>query len=78
MSTQHTRGSRSRGAFEHAGRKLDEAAHRLEQETERLIAYLNDEVVPSARKHSSRSLRKAAQELSKFADYLESTQRRDR
>jgi hypothetical protein len=76
MTTQQKRTSRSGGAFADAGRKLDEAARRVEQETERLIAYLNDEVVPSAREHSTRGLRKAAQELSKFADYLESTRKR--
>ena len=52
------------------------AAQRVEEETERLITYLNDEVVPAAREHSSRGLRKAAERLSQFADYLESRQQR--
>ncbi len=75
MSTQDKRTQRPRDPFERAGRKLDEAARRLEQETEQFIAYNNDEVVPSVRRHSSRGLRKAAEELSRFADYLESTQK---
>lgn len=75
MSTQNKRAQRPRDPFERAGRKLDEAARRLEQETERFITYINHEVVPSVREHSSRGLRKAAEELAKFADYLESTQK---
>ncbi|MGI9103778.1 MAG: hypothetical protein ACR2IF_15165 [Terriglobales bacterium] len=71
----------SSASFEGAGRRLDhamgEAARRLESETNKLIAYLNDEVVPSVREHSSRGLRKAATELDKFAKYLD-TQRRKR
>jgi len=62
------------------GRRMDDAfqraAQRVEEETERLITYLNDEVVPAAREHSSRGLRKAAERLSQFADYLESRQQR--
>jgi len=64
--------------FENAGRKLDEAARRLEQETEKFVQYLNDEVVPQVRDRSSRGLRKAAKELANFADYLEQTQKKSR
>ncbi len=65
-----------RDPFERAGRTVDETARRLEQETQRLITYLNDEVVPEVRKHSSRGLRKASEELAKFAEYLEKTEKR--
>ncbi len=75
MTTRNKRAQRPRDPFERAGRKLDAAARRLEQETERLISYLNDEVVPEVRKHSSRGLRKASEELAKFAEYLEQTQK---
>ncbi len=68
----------SRPPFENAGRKIEEAAHRLEQETEKFIQYLNDEVVPQVREHSSRGLRKAAKELASFADYLEQSQKKTR
>jgi hypothetical protein len=68
----------SRPPFENAGRKIEEAAHRLEQETEKFIQYLNDEVVPQVREHSSRGLRKAAKELVNFADYLEKTHKKSR
>jgi hypothetical protein len=67
-----------RPPFEDAGRKLEEAARRLEQETEKFLRYLNDEVVPEVREHSSRGLRKASKELAKFADYLEETHKKRR
>jgi hypothetical protein len=75
VTTKDKRTQRPRDPFERAGHTLDEAARRLEQETDRLLTYLNDEVVPEVRKHSSRGLRKASEELAKFAEYLESTQK---
>ena len=63
-------------------RKMDEASRRinrsvaniaetLEKETADLVVYLNDEVVPAVRGHSSKALRAAAGKLAEFADYLE-------
>jgi len=61
--------------FEDFGRKLDrglgEAAKRMEQEGEKLIAYLNDEVVPSIRNNSSKALRIASEKLSQLANYMD-------
>lgn len=54
--------------FENAGRKLEE-------ESERLITYLNDEVVPAIRQGSSRALRAAADRLSRLAEYMERNRR---
>jgi hypothetical protein len=71
--TQSDKRTSSRPPLEDAGRKLGEAAARLEQETEKFIRYLNDEVVPQVREHSSRGLRRASEELAKFADYLDET-----
>ena len=78
MTTKDKSAQRPRDPFQRAGRTLDEAARRLEQETNRLITYLNDEVVPEVRKHSTRGLRKASEELAKFAEYLEKTQKSGR
>lgn len=50
---------------------IHEAADRLDRESEKLITYLNDEVVPAVREHSSRGLRIAAEKLAKFADYMD-------
>jgi hypothetical protein len=50
---------------------IHEATTRIDRESEKLIAYLNDEVVPAVREHSSRGLRVAAEKLSKFADFMD-------
>lgn len=55
-------------SFENVGRRVDE-------QIEHLIAYLNDEVVPAVRNHSSRAVRIAAEKLVKFADYLDEQKR---
>jgi F0F1-type ATP synthase membrane subunit b/b' len=65
-------------------RKIDEAsarvnrhvasvAERLEKETAEFVNYLNDEVVPAVRSHSTQALRRAAEKLSHLADYLDHT-----
>ena len=48
-----------------------EAADRMEKETAEFITYLNDEVVPAVRQHSTKALRVAAEKMSKLADYLD-------
>ena len=52
-------------------RSVANIAETLEKETAELVTYLNDEVVPAVRTHSSKALRKAAGKLAEFADYLE-------
>ncbi len=52
-------------------RKVEEAAERLEKESAEFIKYLNDEVVPAVRQHSTKALRIASEKLSKFADYMD-------
>jgi hypothetical protein len=36
-----------------------------------LITYLNEEVVPAVRQHSTKALRIAAEKLTHLADYME-------
>ena len=61
--------------FENLGRKLDagleNASQKFEQEGEKVITYLNDEVVPAIRGGSTKALRIASEKLSKLADYME-------
>lgn len=61
--------------MEDFGRKVEEkfteARPRIENEVKRVIAYLNDEVVPEVREGSSRALRAAAAQLSKLAEHLD-------
>lgn len=67
-------------------RKVEEASARvnksianiteqLEKETAELVTYLNNEVVPAVRAHSTKALRTASQKLSEFADYLDQQRR---
>jgi hypothetical protein len=53
------------------GKNLGTAKRNLEDEGEKVIAYLNDEVVPAIRQGSSRALRTAAEKLSRLAEYME-------
>lgn len=59
------------GASARVSKTINNAAERLEKEIPEFIKYLNDEVVPAVRTHSSKALRVASQKLSEFADYME-------
>jgi hypothetical protein len=59
------------GASARFNRSVASVAETLEKETAELVKYLNDEVVPAVRGHSSKALRTAAGKLSEFANYLE-------
>jgi hypothetical protein len=50
---------------------LEDVGKRVDDEIEKLISYLNNEVVPTVRSGSSRALRTAAQKLADFAEYLD-------
>ena len=67
---------KDRRPFTTAGQKLDDAlgdtVKRIEDETKQLIAYINDEVVPMVREHSTKGLRTASDKLKELADYMES------
>ena len=72
----NTQDPKDRRPFSTAGQKLDDvigdAAKRIEEETKKLIAYINDEVVPLVRQHSTTGLRVASEKLKELADYMES------
>ena len=48
-----------------------ETTERLEKEAQEFVKYLNDEVVPTVRQHSTKALRSAAQKLQELANYME-------
>ena len=50
---------------------INEAAERLEKEIPEFIKYLNEEVVPAVRTHSTRALRIASKKMADFADYMD-------
>ena len=52
-----------------------ETTERLEQESAEFIKYLNDEVVPAVRQHSTKALRVASRKLAEFAEYMEKNER---
>ena len=52
------------------------AAARAEEELQRLIRYMNDEVVPDVRRHSSVALRSASESLRSLAEKMEQGNRR--
>ena len=67
------------GRFEGFGKKVDErlnqALPRIEEEVQKVIAYLNDEVVPAIRQGSSKALRTAAEQLGRLAEYMDRNRR---
>lgn len=56
---------------ERVGKKVGETTERLEQEANQFIKYLNDEVVPAVRQHSTKALRVAAQKMQELANYMD-------
>ena len=52
-------------------RTVGETTERMEKEAQEFIRYLNDEVVPAVRQHSTKALRVASQKLQELADYME-------
>jgi vacuolar-type H+-ATPase subunit H len=60
-------------ASSRAGKSIADAAERLEKESVEFIQYLNNEVVPAVRTHSTKALRIAAEKLVSLADYMEQT-----
>ena len=63
--------------FQTAGERLDdmlgETSARIEEETQLLIKYINDELVPAIRQHSSNALRVASEKLAQAADHMDSS-----
>jgi hypothetical protein len=50
---------------------VGETAERVEKEAAEFIKYLNDEVVPAVRQHSTKALRIAADKMHELANYME-------
>jgi hypothetical protein len=57
-------------------RKVGKATEHLEQDAAEFIAYLNNEVVPAVREHSTKAIRLASQKLAKLADYMDQVESR--
>jgi glutamyl-tRNA reductase len=61
-------------ASERINKSVADAAMTMEKEAAELITYLNEEVVPAVRQHSTKALRIAAEKLTNLADYMEKNQ----
>jgi hypothetical protein len=51
--------------------KIGQTTEQVEKEAAEVIKYLNDEVVPAVRQHSTKALRIAAEKLTKLANYMD-------
>jgi hypothetical protein len=64
-----------RGRFENFGKRVDERVSqglpKVEDEVKKVIAFLNDQVVPRLRQDSSQALHAAADRLRKLAEQLD-------
>jgi hypothetical protein len=72
----------ARRPFSTAGERLDDilgdASARVEEEAQALIAYINNELVPAIREHSSTALRIASEKLAQAADHMDSSKQNKR
>ncbi len=50
---------------------VGDTTERIEKEAAEFIKYLNDEVVPAVRQHSTQALRVAADKLHELANYMD-------
>jgi hypothetical protein len=51
--------------------KLSETEQRVQKELAEIVDYLDREIVPNVRRHSSRALRKIADKLQNLATYMD-------
>jgi hypothetical protein len=68
--------SNRRASMDDLGQKIGKTVNEMEKEAERLVNYINAEVVPAVRQQSSVGLRKAAEKLAEFANYLDDSKRK--
>jgi hypothetical protein len=64
-----------KGRFENFGKRVDDRVSqglpKVEEEVKKVIAFLNDQVVPRLRQDSSQALHAAADRLRKLAEQLD-------
>ena len=71
MKRESNRASNLEETGRKIGRQLGEAQRTFQEQVQQVIDYLDKEVVPTVRNESSRSLRVAAEKLSKLADMMD-------
>lgn len=63
-------------AGERMNQKIGNASERLDRNTEDIVNYINSEIVPAVRTHSTKALRIASEQFAKLADYLDQQSRK--
>lgn len=58
-------------ASERVNKAVGDTTERVEKEAAEFIKYLNNEVVPAVRQHSTKALRIAAEKMTQLANYME-------
>jgi len=71
MKRESNRASNLEETGRRIGRQIGEAQRTFQEQVQQVIDYLDKEVVPTVRNESSRSLRVAAEKLSKLADLMD-------
>jgi len=54
-----------------SGEKWEEIARTVGRELDEIVSYIDKDVMPTVREHSSQGLRIAAEKLVKLAEYME-------
>ena len=76
MKRESNRASNLEETGRKIGRQIGEAQRTFQDQVQQVIDYLDKEVVPTVRNESSRSLRVAAEKLSKLADLMDEQKKR--
>lgn len=76
MKRESNRASNLEETGRRIGRQIGEAQRTFQDQVQQVIDYLDKEVVPTVRNESSRSLRVAAEKLSKLADLMDEQKKR--
>lgn len=63
--------NKTRDASARFSKAVGDTTERVEKEAQQFIKYLNDEVVPAVRQHSTKALRIAAEKMQELANYMD-------
>ena len=76
MENENPKSKRAAEVGEKVGRKIGETVNQIERETQKIINYIESDVVPAVREESTSALRTAAKKLEEFANYLDDQRRK--
>jgi predicted urease superfamily metal-dependent hydrolase len=76
VDNENQKSKRAAEVGEKVGRKIGQTVNQIERETQKVINYIESDVVPAVREESTSALRTAAKKLAEFADYLDDQRRK--